>query len=59
MEFGDVGFADPAEGRRAGDSVATVDEEAADLADRLERRYVALQEDAVDRATRQRDVVTE
>jgi hypothetical protein len=52
MKFGKVGLADLSERRRARDAVAPVDEEAADLADRLELRHVPLEEDPIDRQVR-------
>src|SRR5438552_13874299 len=56
VDRGHVGFADLAEGSRRWDRKTTlVIEEQAHLADRLQLGHVGLQNDAIDRTTRQRD----
>ena len=60
VDLGHIGFADLAEGRRRGNRKATLPmEKPAHLADGLQLGDVRLQEDAIDRTTGQRDVVTQ
>src|ERR1700682_913119 len=60
VDLGHIGFADLAERRRGGNRKATLPmEKPAHLADGLQLGHVRLQEDAIDLATGQRDVVTQ
>src|SRR5438477_4576954 len=60
VDLGHIGFADLAEGRRRGNRKTTLPmEKPAHLADGLQLGDVRLQEDAIDRATGQRDVVVQ
>src|SRR5438132_2104555 len=60
VDLGHIGFADLAEGGRRGNRKATLPmQKPAHLADGLQLGHVRLQEDAIDRATGQRDVVAQ